>query len=89
MREHWPRSARAAQFGVYEKEIVVRALARIRPQERLASRFVMPWFVGIASLNRRNDMHQSGMLATLGKDFCDNVFFTVVRFADVLASAFT
>jgi hypothetical protein len=46
---------------------------------------VMPRFIGVASFHGGNDMHQSGLIATLLDDFGNHVFFANVRLGKPLA----
>ena len=72
-----------AQLGVDEVEVVVQALAGIRPQEGAMRLFVVPGLVGIAGFHRRDDMDQAGMVAAHGKYLGDDVFLANVLLGNV------
>jgi hypothetical protein len=71
-------------LGIHEVEIIMQALAAVRPHIGAVGGLVVPGLVGIAGFHRRNDMHKAGTVAASGEDFRDNLFFADVAFGDVL-----
>ena len=72
------------EFGVLEVEIIVQALAAVRPDEGLVCLLVVPGLVGIAGFHGRDDVHQTGAVATLLEHARNNIFLTDMRLGDVL-----
>ena len=73
-----------AKLGIDEIEIVVQALAAVRPHEGLVRLLVMPRLVGAARLHRRDDMHQAGVIATPFQHLRHDRFLADVALGDVL-----
>ena len=73
-----------AQCLIHEVEIVVQALATVRPRVGLVGLLVVPRLVSVASLHRRDDMHQTGMLAASLQHLCRRRFLADMLLADVL-----
>ena len=73
-----------AEFGVHEVEVVVQALAAVRPDEGLVRLLVVPGLVGVAGFHGRDDVHQARDVATLRKHARDHIFLADMRLADVL-----
>ena len=73
-----------AQFGIHEVEIIVQALAAVRPQVGPVRLLVVPGSVGVAGLHRRDDMHQAGMIAALFQHLGDDCFLADVALGDML-----
>lgn len=63
------------EFFVNEIEIVMKAFALIKFQECLPRRFIMPWFISIATFHGRKDMDQAFRLPCFGYDLLDTVIF--------------
>jgi len=61
--------------GIYEVEIIVQALATVRPDEGPVRVLVVPGLIGIAGFHRRDDVDQPGMIAALLDDPSDHVLF--------------
>ena len=78
-----PHVAQAQSF-VHEIEIVMQAFAVIRHQVRLAGLLVVPWLVRRTGLHRREDAHQTRLLASLCDDLFHPIFLPEVPFADEL-----
>ena len=72
------------ELRVLEVEVVVQALAAVPPDEGLVGSFVVPRLVGIAGFHGRDDVHQAGVVATLFKHSCDDIFLADMRLADML-----
>jgi hypothetical protein len=65
-------------------EILVQALAAVRPDEGLVGLLVVPGLVGIAGFHGRDDGHQTGVVTTLLQHARDNIFLADIRLGDVL-----
>jgi hypothetical protein len=63
---------------------VMRALAAVRPQIGLMRLLVVPGFIGVAGLHRRDDMHQTRMIAALHQDLGDDRFLADVALGNML-----
>ena len=61
------------------KAEIVQALAAVRPDEGLVGLLVVPGFVHVAGFHRRDDVHQTGAIATLAEHTRDNVFLADMR----------
>ena len=70
--------------GVLKVEIIVQALAAVRPDEGLVGLLVVPGFVRVAGFHRRDDVHQTGAIATLAEHARDNVFLADMWLGEVL-----
>jgi hypothetical protein len=73
-----------AETAIHEIEIVMQALAAVRPDEGLVALLVVPGFIGIAGFHCRYHMHQPRRLAPLRQHTRDDVLLADMRLADVL-----
>jgi len=69
------------QLGVDEVEVIMQALAAVRPQEGAMRALVVPGLVAVTGFHRRDDMDEAGMIATDGKHLGDNVLLADMVFA--------
>ena len=75
--------ATQADLVIDEIKVVVQALAPVALEEGLPARLVAPGSVAVARLHRRDDMHQSRMIAAPLEHFGHDLFLADVRLADV------
>ncbi len=73
-----------SQLGVHKVEVIVQTLATVRAKESLMRPFVVPGLVGIARFHCRDDVHQTGMIATRRQDFGDDSLLADMGLGDVL-----
>ena len=71
-------------LAIDEVKVVVEALAGVGLKGGLAARFVVPGPVAVASFHRRDDVHQSRMIAAPLEHLGHDILLADVRLADVL-----
>ena len=72
------------ELGIDEVEVVVEALALLGLETRPPGLLVVPRSIGRASLHRRQDVNEAGVLATLREDLSDAIFLSKRRLAHEL-----
>ena len=72
------------EMGVHEVEIVVQALAAVRPDEGLVRLLVVPGLIGVAGFHGRDDVYQPGTVAALLQDPRHHILLADIALADVL-----
>ena len=72
------------KLGILNVEIIVQALAAVRPDEGPVCLLVVPGLVGIAGFHGRDDVHQTGVVATVLEHTRDNIFLPDMRLRNVL-----